>query len=86
MIGMTALVDWRVPFIFFPVENQAEQEITIADRLARHGAGLRMNYSTTSPQDLAGAIEANLNLKVSYPNIPVDGARLAAIHVLECVG
>jgi UDP:flavonoid glycosyltransferase YjiC (YdhE family) len=38
-LEVTAL---RRPFLFFPVEGQSEQEVTIANRLARHGAGVRM--------------------------------------------
>jgi UDP:flavonoid glycosyltransferase YjiC (YdhE family) len=76
----------RVPFLFFPIEHQSEQEVTIAKRLARHGAGLRMHLSSTTPQELAEAIIANLGIQVSYPNIPVDGAHLAAKRILERAG
>lgn len=76
----------RVPFLFFPVEHQSEQEVTIAGRLARHGAGVRMHVSSTSPQDMADAIVANLGIKVSYPEIPVGGAHLAARRILERAG
>ncbi len=76
----------RVPFLFFPVEHQSEQEVTIADRLARHGAGVRMHVSSTSPQGMADAIAANLGVEVSYPQIPVGGARLAARRILERAG
>jgi UDP:flavonoid glycosyltransferase YjiC (YdhE family) len=86
--GMTTLEveALRVPFLFFPVEHQSEQEVTIADRLARHGAGVRMHISSTSPRGMADAIAANLGIEVSYPEIPVDGARLAARRVLERSG
>jgi UDP:flavonoid glycosyltransferase YjiC (YdhE family) len=86
--GMTTLEveALRVPFLFFPVENQAEQEITIANRLARHRAGVRMSIADTSPHQLADAIVANLGAQVSYPEIPADGARLAATRILERAG
>lgn len=76
----------RVPFLFFPVEHQSEQEITVAGRLARHGAGLRMQLSSTSPEDMAEAIVANLGSVVSYEPIPSSGARLAARRILQCAG
>ena len=41
----------RVPFLFFPVENQAEQQVTVANRLARHKAGVRMSIADTSPNN-----------------------------------
>ena len=76
----------RVPFLFFPIEHHSEQEITVANRLTRHGAGVRMHLSSTSPQDLAKAIVANLGIEVSYPEVPVDGARLAAKCILARAG
>lgn len=76
----------RVPFLFFPIEHHSEQEITVANRLSRHGAGIRMHLSSTSPQDMAKAIVANLGVEVSYPEIPVDGARLAAKCIMERAG
>jgi len=76
----------RVPFLFFPVEHQAEQEVAVANRLARHGAGVRMSLSDTSPQQLADTILANLGIDVSYPRVPVDGAHLTAERILQLAG
>jgi predicted glycosyltransferase len=76
----------RVPFLFFPVEHQSEQEITIAGRLARHGAGVRMDMTATSPAEMAEAIAANLGVGVFYPEIPVQGVHLAARRILERAG
>jgi UDP:flavonoid glycosyltransferase YjiC (YdhE family) len=76
----------RIPFLFFPVEHQSEQEVTIANRLARHKAGIRMNISSTSPEDLAHAIISNLGTSVSYEEIPVHGVQLAARRILACAG
>jgi len=76
----------RVPFLFFPLRNQSEQEVTIANRLARHGAGLRMDLSSTSPKELAEAILGNLGAKLLYPPIPVGGVHLAAKRVLMSSG
>lgn len=73
----------RVPFLFFPVENQSEQEVTVAGRLARHGAGVRMRLSSTSSEQLAEAIVSNLRTETSYPPIPATGTRRAAERVLE---
>jgi UDP:flavonoid glycosyltransferase YjiC (YdhE family) len=76
----------RVPFLYFPIEHQSEQEVTVAGRLARHGAGVRMRLSTTTPEMLAGAIVANLGAEVSYAPIPANGARRIAERVLERAG
>jgi len=75
-----------VPFLYFPIEHQSEQEITVAGRLARHRAGIRMRLSSTSPESLAEAIGANLGRKVSSAPLSARGARLAARRVLTCAG
>ena len=76
----------RVPFLFFPIEHHSEQEKSVAGRLARHGAGIRMRVSTTSPQQLADAIVANLGVNVSYREVPSNGVHLAACRILERAG
>jgi UDP:flavonoid glycosyltransferase YjiC (YdhE family) len=76
----------RVPFLFFPIEHQSEQEITVAGRLARHGAGVRMRLSTTTPEALAEKVIANLGGEAYYVPIPTDGARNVAARVLERAG
>jgi UDP-N-acetylglucosamine:LPS N-acetylglucosamine transferase len=79
-IEITAL---RRPFLFFPVEGQSEQEVTIASRLARQGAGVRMTQRDMTPSSLADAIVANIGREVTYAEIPTDGARRAAKIILE---
>jgi hypothetical protein len=71
------------PFLFFPIEGQSEQEITIASRLARQGAGARMIESQTSPSSLANAILQNCGKKVTYARIRLDGALHAAEIILD---
>jgi hypothetical protein len=79
-LELTAL---RRPFIFFPIEGHCEQEIHVAHRLARHRAGIRLRQSTTSPRQLADAILGNIGAQVQWPQIPVNGARLAAEAIAE---
>ena len=79
-LELTAL---RTPFLFFPIEGQTEQEIAVAGRLARHGAGVKMSYSLTTPELLANAIIKNLNLGASWNAIPADGAARAAELISE---
>ena len=79
-LELTAL---RRPFLFFPIEGQSEQEVTIANRLARHGAGLRMAQRDMTPSSLADAIVANIGQEVMYRQIPVDGTGRAAKIILE---
>jgi hypothetical protein len=65
-------------------ELSPAQEVTIAGRLERHGAGVRL--SSTTPAALADAIVANLGDDVSYAPPAVNGARLTAQRVLERAG
>jgi predicted glycosyltransferase len=73
-IELTAL---RRPFLYFPVEGHFEQQIHVAGRVARHGAGIKMQYSRTTPEMLAEMIVSNIGKQVSYPPIPTDGAKKA---------
>jgi UDP:flavonoid glycosyltransferase YjiC (YdhE family) len=79
-LELTAL---RRPFLYFPIEGHSEQEIHVASRLARHGAGKRMAYSFTSVEALADAIVENVGLEAQYPSIPVEGAKVAAARIGE---
>jgi UDP-N-acetylglucosamine:LPS N-acetylglucosamine transferase len=74
-LELTAL---RRPFLYFPLEGHSEQQVVVAGRLARHGAGVRMNLSQTTPQELGKAILANIRKPVSYSAIASDGAAKAA--------
>jgi predicted glycosyltransferase len=74
-LELTAL---RRPFLYFPIEGHSEQEVHVASRLKRHGAGVRMTLSTTTPETLAASIIDNIGTETRYPRIPVDGAKIAA--------
>jgi UDP:flavonoid glycosyltransferase YjiC (YdhE family) len=79
-LELTAL---RTPFIYFPLEGHFEQNLIVAERLARHGAGQRMGYSETTPESLAKAVTGLIDRKASWPSIPTDGARRAAELIKE---
>lgn len=74
-LELTAL---RRPFLYFPLANHCEQQIHVAQRLARHQAGIKMVYSQTNPEILAGQVIANIGKDVDYLPIPVQGAQKAA--------
>jgi UDP:flavonoid glycosyltransferase YjiC (YdhE family) len=74
----TELTVLRRPFIYFPLEEHFEQELHIAGRLERQGAGIKMRYSQTSPESLAQLVIKNLGKEVHYPKIPADGAKNSA--------
>ena len=79
-LELTAL---RRPFLYFPLEGHCEQEIAVAGRLARHGAGGRMAFSATTPELLAERIAELVGTEPDYPPIAADGARRVAEAALR---
>jgi predicted glycosyltransferase len=74
----TELMVLRRPFLYFPLEGHFEQRLHVAGRLARHGAGVPLEYRKTTPERLAEAVLANIGREVSYPPVAADGANTAA--------
>jgi hypothetical protein len=66
-LELTAL---RRPFTYFPLEGHFEQNLVVAKRLARHGAGERLLYSETMPEMLAETVIGQLGREASWPPIP----------------
>jgi UDP:flavonoid glycosyltransferase YjiC (YdhE family) len=76
-LELTAL---RRPFLYFPLDGHFEQQLHVARRLERHGAGVRMEFSATSARDLADTIVSHIGRKATWRDIPVQGAeRLAGV-------
>lgn len=74
-LELTAL---RRPFLYFPLEGHYEQQIAVAERLARHRAGVKMSYSGTTPESLAQTAMSHLQVEADWPPIPTDGVRRTA--------
>jgi len=81
-IELTALCK---PFIFFPLEDQFDQQIYVSERIARHKAGVRMEFHQTTPEMLAQEIIKNIGKKLETTPIPLDGATKAASIISEFV-
>ncbi|MCD6257071.1 glycosyltransferase [Candidatus Aerophobetes bacterium] len=79
-LELTAL---KKPFIYFPLEHHCEQQIYVKNRLERWNAGIRMSYSTTTPEELAEKVITGIETKVNYADIPVDGAKKAAKYIMD---
>ena len=77
------LVANQRPFLFVPLRHHFEQNFHVAHRLARYGAGRRLDYDETEPQQLAAAIAAEVGRKVSYAPVTSDGAARAAAALVE---
>ena len=73
-LELTAL---RRPFLYFPIEGHFEQAY-VADRIARHEAGVRMSYSQTTPKILTEAAMSCVGNEASYKSVPFEGAQAAA--------
>jgi UDP:flavonoid glycosyltransferase YjiC (YdhE family) len=74
-LELTAL---RRPFLYFPLDGHCEQQFYIAGRLARHRAGVKMQYSQMTSEVLAEKVISNIGKEVTYAPIPTDGAQKAA--------
>jgi pimeloyl-ACP methyl ester carboxylesterase len=66
------------PFIYVPLRHHFEQNIHVAHRLRRHGAGRRLDYSDITPDTLAEAIATEIGREVAYRPVTPDGAARAA--------
>lgn len=66
------------PFLYFPLARHFEQQVHVPYRLANYGAGTRMDYAATLPDQLADAIAAEIGRDVDYRPVETDGAQRAA--------
>jgi pimeloyl-ACP methyl ester carboxylesterase/predicted glycosyltransferase len=73
------------PFLYFPLRNHFEQTLHVPYRLARYGAGTRMDYAQTDPEALAHAIADGLKRPVLSRDVETDGARRAAALIARLV-
>jgi pimeloyl-ACP methyl ester carboxylesterase/UDP:flavonoid glycosyltransferase YjiC (YdhE family) len=72
------------PFIYFPLRRHWEQQHFVTHRLGHYRAGLRMDYATTSPDNLADAMRTALTHNGTgpgYRRIPRGGEHRAAERV-----
>ena len=71
------------PFLYVPLRRHFEQNLHVPHRLARYGAGRRLDYETATPDALADAIAAEIGRPVHYRPVATDGARRAAEAIAE---
>jgi UDP-N-acetylglucosamine:LPS N-acetylglucosamine transferase len=79
---LTAL---KRPFIYFPIEGHSEQA-NVSRILTQRGAGIKLKLSKTSPESLANKIMGAIGTKVTYPDIPKNGAQKAAQSIISLLG
>jgi predicted glycosyltransferase len=68
----------RRPFIYIPLRHHFEQNFHVPHRLARYGAGRRLDYDDLTPDALADAIAAEIGRDTAYLPVETDGATRAA--------
>ena len=66
------------PFLYFPLRHHFEQNFHVRHRLERYGAGRRMDFDISSPEQIAAAIGEEIGRDVDYRDVEVDGAARAA--------
>jgi pimeloyl-ACP methyl ester carboxylesterase/predicted glycosyltransferase len=73
----------RRPFLYFPLRHHFEQNMHVAHRLDRYGAGRRMDFDSAEPDVIAAAIAEEVGRPVDYRPVETDGARRAAEKLAE---
>jgi pimeloyl-ACP methyl ester carboxylesterase/predicted glycosyltransferase len=72
------------PFVYVPLRHHFEQQIHVPHRLARYGAGRRMDYAeAVEPERLAEVIAAEIGRPVRYRPVETDAAGRVARSLAE---
>jgi pimeloyl-ACP methyl ester carboxylesterase/predicted glycosyltransferase len=79
------LVAAGTPFLYFPLKNHFEQNFHVAHRLDRYGAGIRMEFATSTPDLIADSMVTALKLPAQFKPVEADGAARAARMLAELI-
>jgi pimeloyl-ACP methyl ester carboxylesterase/predicted glycosyltransferase len=71
------------PFLYFPLRHHFEQNFHVRRRLEQYGAGRRMDFDNSPPEQIAVAIAQEIGRDVTYRDVEVDGAVRAAQRLAE---
>jgi len=71
------------PFLYFPLRHHFEQSFHVRHRLERYGAGRRMDYEDSPPEQIAAAIAQEIGRRVDYRDVESDGAANAAGRIAQ---
>ncbi len=75
----------RRPFVYIPLRHHFEQNVHVAHRLERYGAGRRLDYDDTDPDHLANVIAQEIGREVAYLPVASDGAARAAALLADLI-
>ena len=71
------------PFLYFPLGHHFEQTFHVPHRLARYGAGRRMDYATATPEVIASAIAAEIGRPLAYRPVDPGAASKVASQIAD---
>ena len=63
------------PFLYFPLRHHFEQNFHVRHRLERYGAGRRMDFDDSPPEQIAAAIAQEIGREVDYRDVEVRRRR-----------
>ena len=84
--GLTTAMEltaYKRPFLYFPLRHHFEQNFHVTHRLERYGAGRRMDFEESMPEQIAAAIEEEIDRVTVYRDVETDGAAVAAQRIAE---
>jgi pimeloyl-ACP methyl ester carboxylesterase/predicted glycosyltransferase len=87
--GLTTTMELALagrPFLYFPLRHHFEQQFHVPHRLARIGAGRRMDFTEATAESVADAIVELLERPVDPPVGSPDGAARAADLLVPLLG
>jgi len=73
------------PFVYFPLKRHFEQNVHVAHRLDRYGAGRRLCFAEADPDTIAAALGEALATRVAWTPVERDGAARAAELIAELI-
>jgi predicted glycosyltransferase len=73
------------PFLYFPLKNHFEQNVHVAHRLGRYGAGRRMDFAASTPETIAEAMIAALSTRPNFKPVEEGGAARAARMLADLI-
>ena len=73
------------PFLYFPLRHHFEQNFHVPHRLARYGAGRRMDYATSTPEVIASAVAEEMSRPVQYRPLDPGAVQRVATHIAELI-
>jgi pimeloyl-ACP methyl ester carboxylesterase/predicted glycosyltransferase len=84
--GLTTTMElaaFGTPFLYFPLRNHFEQQLHVARRLDRLGAGQRLDFDRTTDEELGEAIVRRLGQPAAAAPVRFDGTDRAARLLAE---